>query len=151
MSLDFTDKCMYLVPRNAADMLSAIRYVGCVLDIHTGISRMAIASRCPFLSVTERQIYIEDRDYEIDDLCCDNLPKQYVFGFATQLMTGGPSDWKISILDNIMARLKAFTPTLKGADLPSTNESCVEVSSERVRDRKAKRMGVTFINSSKQK
>ena len=151
MSREFTDRCIYLVAKNIADVLAGLRYVGCVLDIHSDISRIAIAARCPFVSVIERQIYIEDKEYEIDDLCCDFLPKQYIFGFATHLITGGPNDWKLSIIDNIMARLKKFVPSLKGASLPSTNESFVEVSHERVREYKAKRMGVTFINSSKHK
>lgn len=151
MSRDFADKCIYLVPKSISDVLAAFRYVGCVLDVHTGISRLAISARCPYLSVTERQSFVEDRDYEIDDLSCDGLPRQYIFGFSTHLMTGGPSDWNVSIIDNIMVRLKEFLPTLKGAALPSTNESFETVPYDKVRQRKAKRLGVAFINSSKQK
>lgn len=151
MSRDFADRCIYLVPRNVSDVLAAFRYVGCVLDVHAGISRLAALARCPFVSVMERQSFVEDKDYEIDDLCCDGLPKQYIFSFATQLMVGGPSEWKVSVLDNIAVRLKEFLPTLRGASLPSTNESYDEVPYERVRQRKAKRLGAAFINSSKQK
>lgn len=151
MSRDFADRCVYLTPRTAADGLAALRYVGCVLDVHTGISRLATTARCPFVAVTERQSYVEDRDYEIDDLCCDGLPRQYIFGFSTQLIVGGPEDWKTSILDSIVVRLGDFLPTLEKANLPSTNESYTEVQYERVRERKAKRLGVAFINSSKQK
>jgi hypothetical protein len=151
VSRDFADKCMYMVPRNVVDVLAAMRYVGCVLDVHTGVSRMALAARTPFLAVTERRSYFEDNDYEIDDLCGENLPKQCVYSFSTQLMTGGPSDWKVSVIDNIMVRLKEFLPMLKSLELPSTNESYVEVSYDKVRARKAKHMGVTFINSSKRK
>jgi hypothetical protein len=149
MSRDFADKCMYLVPKSITDVLAAFRYVGCVLDVHTGISRLAIAARTPFLSVMERQSFIEDKDYEIDDLSCDNLARQYIFSFSTQLMTGGPNEWKLSVLDNIMTRLAEFLPSLKESTLPSTIESFEEVSYERVRQKKAKRIGVAFINSSK--
>lgn len=151
MSTDFADKCIYLVSKNISDIIAAMRYIGCVLDIHSDISRIALIARCPFVSVTERHIYIEDHDYEIDDLCSDGLPKQYIYGFSTHLMAGDQNDWKLSIVDNIIVRLREFIPTLKLAKLPSTNESFVEVSHEIVRNRKAKRMGVTFINSSKKK
>lgn len=151
LSRDFTDRCIYLVPRSVSDVLAAFRYVGCVLDVHTGVSKLAIAARTPFISVMERQSFVEDKDYEIDDLSCDGLPKQYIFGFSTQLMVGGPSEWKVSILDNIMVRLKEFSSTIKNGALPSTNESYEEVPYERIRQRKAKRLGTAFINSSKHK
>jgi hypothetical protein len=151
MSREFADKCIYLVPKSVTDVLAAFRYVGCVLDVHTGISRLAIAARTPFLSVMERQSFIEDKDYELDDLSCDNLPRQYVFSFSTQLMTGGPNEWKLSVLDNIVTRLAEFMPKLREQTLPSTTESFEEVSYERVRQKKAKRIGVAFINSSKKK
>ena len=151
MSRDFVEKCIYIVPRSISDVLAAFRYVGCVLDVHSGISRLAMAARCPYVSVMERQSFVEDKDYELDDLCADGLPKQYIFSFSTMLMTGGPSEWKLSLLDNIVARLKDFMPSLKDGKLPSTNESYETVSFDRVRERKARRMGVTFINSSKNK
>jgi hypothetical protein len=145
------DKCLYLVPKNVLDVLAAFRHIGCVLDVHSGISRLAIAARTPFLSVTERRIFVDDRDYEIDDLCCDGLPRQYIFSFSTMLLTGGPAEWKVSIIDNIVARLKEFVPTLRGMDLPSTNESYESTPYERVRQRKAKRIGCAFIRLSKNK
>jgi hypothetical protein len=151
MSRDFGDKCIYLVPRSVSDVLAAFRYAGCVLDVHTGVSRLAVAARCPYVAVMERQIFFEDKDYEIDDICCQTLPKQYIFGFSTQLMVGGPSDWKVSVLDNISARLREFLPGLSKANLPSTNESYEEVPYELVRQRKAKRIGAAFIKTSKQK
>jgi hypothetical protein len=112
---------------------------------------LAVAARCPYVAVMERQIFFEDKDYEIDDICCQTLPKQYIFGFSTQLMVGGPSDWKVSVLDNISARLREFLPGLSKANLPSTNESYEEVPYELVRQRKAKRIGAAFIKTSKQK
>jgi hypothetical protein len=151
VSVDLVDKCLYLVPKNVLDVLAAFRHIGCVLDVHSGISRLAIAARTPFLSVTERRIFVDDRDYEIDDLCCDGLPRQYIFSFSTMLLTGGPAEWKVSIIDNIVARLKEFMPTLKGIDLPSTNESYESIPYERVRQRKAKRIGCAFIKLSKNK
>jgi len=151
MSRDFVDRCVYLVPRSVLDVLAAFRHIGFVLDVHTGISKLALAARCPFLTVTERQSFVEDKDYEIDDLCGEGLPHQYLFSFSTMLMQGGQSEWNVCLLDQIIVRPKEFLPTLKGATLPSTNESYELTSYEKVRQRKARRMGVTFINSSKNK
>lgn len=151
MSPEFVDKCIYLVTRDISKVLAAFRYAGCVLDIHSNISRLAIAARCPYLSVIERPIFIADKDFEIDDLCCDDLPKQYIYSFSTMLKTGGPEEWKISLLDNIMVRLRKFVPSLNGINLPSTNESFEPVSYEKIRQRKARRMGAVFIKSSKNK
>lgn len=151
VSRDMAEKCIYLVARNVTDVLAAFRHVGCVLDIHSGISRLAIAARCPYIAVTERQSYVEDKDYEIDDLCCDGLPRQYIFSFSTMLMTGGLEEWKVSVLDNLIVTLKEFLPKIQDIDLPSTNESYEMVSYEKVRQRKARRLGAAFINPSKKK
>ncbi len=151
LSRDMVDKCIYLVPRTLSDVMAAFRYVGLVLDVHTDISRLAVMARTPFLSVAERASYIEDKDCEIDDLCCDGLPKQYIFSFSTMLMTGSITEWKLCVLDSIMTRLKTFVPELRNASLPTTNESYEEVSYEKVKKRNARRLGVSFINSSKHK
>jgi len=149
MSREFTDRCVYLVPRNVSDVLAAMRHVGLVLDIHSGISRLAIAARTPFVAVDERLRFIESGDYEVDDLCCE-MPRKYIFSFSTMLMSGGPSEWKDSLLDNISVTLKSFNPT-DGGNWGATNETYQSVSYDKVRDRKAKRRGVTFISSSKHK
>jgi len=149
MSREFTDRCVYLVPRNVSDVLAAMRQVGMVLDVHSGISRLAIAARTPFIAVDERLRFVESGDCEVDDLCCET-PKKYIFSFSTMLMSGSPSEWKDSLLDNILVTLKSFNPTDSG-NWGATNESYQPVSYDKVRDRKAKRRGVTFISSSKRK
>jgi len=151
MSKEFEDRCLYLVPRTTSDLIAALREIGILLDIHTGVSRLAIAARCPYLAATERQIYIENKDYELDDLCAASLPRQYIFSFSTQLMVGTPEEWEISILSNIMKRLKEFIPEIKKEDLPSTLGSYEPVSCLSVRTRKSKRLGSAFIRSSKNK
>jgi hypothetical protein len=151
MSQEFVDRCMYLTPHTASDLLAALRQIGFVLDVHTGISRFAIAARCPYLAVTERHIYIDSCDYEIDDLCAADLPRQYIFSFSTQLMTGDINDWELSVLSNIMIRLKEFFPKIDNKKLPSTVGSYETVSYSNVRQRKAKRLGTTFIRTSKVK
>lgn len=149
MSKEFTDKCVYLVPRNISDVLAAIRHVGLVLDVHSGISRLAIAARTPFICVDERIRYINSGDFAVDDLCCQT-PRKYIFSFSTLLMQGGPSEWKDSLLDNILVNLHLFNPTNRG-NWGATNESYQNVSYELVKNRKSQRRGVFFISSSKNK
>lgn len=149
MSVDYVDKCMYITS-TTSDLLSAIRQVGLVLDIHSGISRLALSARCPFLSVDERFRYIESQDYVLDDLCSE-VPRQLLFSFSTMLMADGPKEWRSGLLDNVVVRLNKMLSDSNINDLPSTNESFHEISYDRVKNRKAKRYGVTFINSSKNK
>jgi hypothetical protein len=151
MSRDFVDRCIYLVPRDITDVLAAFRYADCVLDVHNNVSRLAIAARCPFLSVTERPIFIRDKDYEVDDLCCDGLPKRYIFSSSLFILSGTSEDWTISILNHIMAKLKEFVPALQGAILPSTNESYELVSHQKIRQRNARRMGAAFLQKWRKK
>lgn len=149
MSKEFEDKCLYLIPKNMSDLFAALREIGILIDIHTGISRLAIAARCPFLAVTERQIYIQEKDYEIDDLCANSLPKQYIFSFSTQLMVGSLQEWEISVIDNMIKKLKEFLPQIEQKELPSTSSTCEPISYLSVRERKQKRLGSIFIRSSK--
>ena len=109
---------------------------------------MASAARTAFLAVDERQRFVAYQDYAVDDLCCEDMPRQYIFAFWKMLMVGGPQEWKASVIDNIIKRLESFNP--KG-DWGYTTESYEEVSYDSVRQRKVRRMGVTFINSSKNK
>jgi hypothetical protein len=145
MSPEFTDRCIYIVPKDVSQVLAAMRAVGCVIDIHSGISRLAIAARCPFVAADERIRFDSHKDYEIDDLCCGSIPRQYVFHFSTMLMTGTPTDWNTSLIDNIIVRLNKFLPTLDREQWMSTTESYEAVSYDMVRERKAKKLGVRFL------
>ncbi|MHA2432940.1 MAG: hypothetical protein ACXADO_06930 [Candidatus Thorarchaeota archaeon] len=144
LSMEYTDRLTYLVPRSIADVMAAMRYIGLVLDVHSGVSRLAQAARTPFISVDERLRFINELDYVLDDLCCES-PRQYIFSFSTMLMTGGAKEWGDSILDNIVARAKSFDTDRD--TWGSTNESYEVVSYDRVRQRKSRRLGATFIRS----
>jgi hypothetical protein len=150
MSRDFLDRCAYLAVSDVSEILAAMRYVGLVLDIHSGVSRLALASRTPFLLVDERQRFMHHKEYEIDDLCCET-PREYIFSFSGMLMAGGPDEWKDSLFDSVIAKLNHFCVALNIGDLASTRESYEKISYDRVRERKHKRMGLSFINSSKMK
>lgn len=144
LSTDYVDRLTYLVPRNVADVMAAMRYLGLVLDVHSGVSRLALAARAPFISVDERLRFVNEQDYVLDDLSCGS-PRQYIFSFSTMLMTGGPKEWSNSVLDNIVARAKNFDTD--SDNWGSTNESYEVVSCDRVRKRKSRRLGATFIRS----
>src|SRR5581483_5666112 len=141
VSADFTDKCVYTEEKDFGKVLSVMRATGCVLDLFTGISRYALAARCPFLAVDERARYAALREYEVDDLCGLSLPKQYIFSFPTIIEGGGPGTWDFNIIDNIMARLGKFLPELNRDDWPSTGETTEIVPYETVRRKKSKRIG----------
>ena len=147
MSTDFADKCLYLVNEDIIYVLGAMRRIGCVLDMHSGISRLAIAARCPFVCLDERMRFIQEKDYEIDDLCCEKTPKRYVFSLGGLLLHGTPKEWDASFLDNFVKHTKDFTLTLNRDDWMSSKEVDEEVSYDIVRQRVAKRMGVRFIGA----
>lgn len=147
MSREFVDQCLYLSNKNIIDILTFMRHIGCVLDIHSGVSRLALLARCPFLSVIERQSYIKDKDYEIDDLCSLGLSKQYLFSFSTMLMNGEKSDWDTSLLDAMIIKLKEFCNS-KNTPI-STNEFYDTISCDNIRKREAKRLGLVFVKKGK--
>jgi len=150
MSKDFTDKCLYLVPKNTLDLLAAFKEIGLLLDIHSGISCFAIAARCPFIAVKERQIYIKEKDYEIDDIFGKFIPKQYLFSFATQILTGNLGDWKISFLDGLFVKIHNLINNKENYQ-SETKQIKENVSYNVVRNRSARRFGSFFINKSKNK
>jgi hypothetical protein len=79
VSAEFTDKCVYVNESDIGKVLVAMRTTGCVLDFFSGISKLALAARCPYIMVDERSRYMALKEYEIDDLCSVNIPKKYIF------------------------------------------------------------------------
>lgn len=145
ISADLTDKCVFLSEHNIGHTMAAMRYCGCVLDVFSGVSKIAIAARCPFICCDERQRYFEMRDYEIDDLCADKVPREYIYGFATMIESGDQNVWSLNLFDGIVAKLASFLPKLNKEELPSTSESIEIVPYASVRKRKTKRFGTRFI------
>lgn len=142
LSPDFTDKCDYLTAKNISQVLSVMHEIGLVLDIHSGISRLAYAARTPFLCVDERLRFVNQKEYEIDDLCGDDIFRKYIMSFATMLLTGGPKEWGIDILDQLIIQLKDF----QARSSVSTKELYEVVDYNRVRKWKARRLGANFIS-----
>lgn len=145
VSSDLTDKCIYVTDPDISKLLTVMRATGCVLDLFSGVSRLALAARCPFLMVDERARYAALKEYEIDDLCGQTLPKQYIFSFHTIIESGRPDTWDFNIINNVMVRLHAFMPDLDRDEWPSTGESTEVVDYKSVRRKKAQRIGTKLL------
>ena len=145
LSPEFVDKCIYLTNEKVINILSAMRASGCVLDIFSNISRLAILARCPFLSCDQRTRYAGLKEYEIDDLCASDLPKGYIFSFPTIIEGDDKKVWNSSLIDGIIQKLNEFLPNLDRSNWPSTNQYNKVVPYSQVRKKKSKRLGARFI------
>lgn len=142
ISPQFGEKCVYCTDRNFLSVLAAMRSTGCVLDVFSGISRMAMVARCPFLALDERQRYVKSNEAEINDLCINGMyPYRYIFSFPTVI----GSDHYAELIDQIMNVSSSFIPLVAKASLPPPTESYEEVPYDIVRKHKAKKLGIHFI------
>lgn len=149
LSKHFVEKCIYLVSKNVIDVLAAMRYIGFVIDIHGDTSMMATSARTPFISVEDRQVFVNSKKYIFDKIGSDDLPKKYIFSFPAMLTTNDVKNWNVYIFDNIIRKLNSFGSDLIGRDLGSTSESYDLINYENIKQIKSKRMGVHFIRSSR--
>lgn len=147
LSPHMTNECVHVWDKSIFKVMGAMRATGCVLDIFSGVSRIAIAARTPFLLVDERARYIGEKEYEIDDLCADKLPREHIFGFTTILENGNRSDWNRNLFDGVVAKLHSFLPKLDRDAWPSTAASYEIVPYDQVRKYKVKRLGTKFIRT----
>lgn len=145
LSSDLVNECIQFTSKDFGQVLSAMRATGCVLDVFSGISRMAIAARCPFLMVDERSRYSGFREYEIDDLCANSLPRNYIFSFSTIINNDEAGNWNFNLFGSILKKLSAFMPDLDRDNWPFTNESTEVVSYNSVRKRRSKSIGTKLI------
>lgn len=145
ISRDFSEKCVYFSDGDISKVMSAMRAVDCVIDIFNDISRIACIARAPYLTCMERTRFIKQKEFELDDLCTDELPKQYIFNFSTILNIDSEEVWNLNIFDNIISRLNSFLPELNKDTLPMASELTEEISYKQVRKRKVNRFGTQFI------
>lgn len=145
LSPDLTTECIHLRDKDILSLLSAMRASDCVLDVFNGSSRLAITARCPYLAIDERARFTAQKEYEIDDLCGRNVPKEYIFSFSTIIRSGNLESWKTNLFNNVVARLNNFLPDLDRNNLPPVSESYEMVTYDNVRKHKAKRLGARFV------
>lgn len=145
LSTDFLDKCVHMAESSIGKILAAMRYTGCVVDFFGGLSRFAIAARCPFVCFIERAYYWSLREYEIDDLCASDLEKRYIFSFPTMIESGDLKTWGPHLFDGLIVKLNSFLPTLDRENWPSPVEVYEGVDREQVRKRSERRFGTRFL------
>ena len=148
LSEEFENQCMYISDRDMGNLMGVMRACDCVLDVFSGISRLALMARSPFLTIEDHNKYLGVKEYELDGLCGNDLPRQYIFSFPTIIDNTDSLD--LNILDGIVARLDKFLPTLDAVTLPSTVGSVEEVSYDVVKKIKAKKLGTKFIKLPKE-
>lgn len=145
LSAEFSKDCIYFSSSDMSKVLTVMRMTGCVLDIFTGISKLALAARTPFIYVDERTRYVGLKEYEIDDLCGNNIPKKYIFSFPTIIDGGSDATWDFDIFNSIIIKLNSFLPMVDKDSLPSNGQSLEYVSYDLVRNRKLKRIGTRLL------
>lgn len=141
LSPDFVNKCIYLANLDVLSLLSAMRGAGRVLDLWTGISRYALAARCPFVCCEERILYNNLKDYEIDDLCESSLFKSYLYVFPSISSEDNKNLWNLNIFDGIITKLSLLDDKV----LPSPLEQYEVSLYNQVRIIKNKKMGIHYI------
>lgn len=122
LSQEFKDKCVYVNETDVVRAMSVMRASSCVLDVFNNLSRFAIMARCPYLCVDERSRNVGTKEYEIDDICGLNVPREYIFTFSTIISDGSPHSWSQDIFPSILKRLDKFLPELNRDEWPSTAE-----------------------------
>lgn len=141
LSAEFGDKCLYIVSENMSHILAAFHQVGCVLNVFSDIDKLAIMARCPYVSIGERQCYIEGKDYEIEDICAP-LIKRNIFSFSTHTLSG--MNWDTNIF-NIMIKNIKNLQLINKDKLTTTLEINKTVSYSVIRKRQAQKKGIRFI------
>ena len=149
LSADFPTECLYITDRDIIRVLSVMRATGCVLDVFGGLSRLAIAARCPFLALDERSRYSAVREFEVDDLCARSLPKEYIYTFSTIISDGNLHAWNSDLFNGIVSRLNTFLPGLDRDRWPTTGESAEIVPYAAVRTNRNKKIGTRLLKVTK--
>jgi hypothetical protein len=148
ISSDLPDDCVYLSTNNLLHAMSAMRTVGCVLDVFSGISRLAILARTPYVCCDERVRYGASKEYEIDDLCGADIPREYVYSFS-QIHTKGEHVWENNLFDMLVHKLNMLFVDLNRDSWPSASQGEEVIPYSTVRKIKSKIFGTKFIKIEK--
>jgi hypothetical protein len=145
ISIDINQDCLHIWERNLSKVLAAIRSTGFVIDFFSGISKLSICARTPFLCFDERTRFNNSKGFEIDDLCGKDIYKDYIFSFATIISSEDKNNWKNNIVEPAIVKLGKIYPKLNRDLWPSTAESNNIVPYSFVRNNKNKKFGTRFI------
>lgn len=150
LSPDFLNKCFYIKDKNVLNLMSAMRSVGLVLDILSGISRYAIAARCPYLVCEERQVFNYLKSYEIDELTARLIPKDYFYVFSSVFDELNKNHWNSGLINGLMVRIKNMLKNQNRDSWESPSEVYEVVPYSDVKERKLKKLGTKFIKVPKE-
>lgn len=138
------DKYTFFSELDMLKVLGVMRYCDCVLDVFSGISRLAFLARSPFLCVDERRRSEFLHEFEIDELLGTGIPREYCYAFGNLLEKTNSEAWKVNLFDLLVNKLD-FVQDISRDDLPSVSEVEAEVSFDGVRQRKLKKYGTRLI------
>lgn len=145
LSPDFAGECIIVNDESMLNVLGAMRAAGCVVDLFSGISKLAIAARCPFILCEERKKFALLKDFEINDLCGKGVPKEYIYSFTTIIESGNIEDWTMNFYDTIVAKLDNLLSSLDRDDFPPTSEVNEPILYSEIRKKKLKKLGTRFV------
>lgn len=144
LSPEFAEKCTYLNNMAIEDVMSVMHEVGLVLDMFSGVSKIALQSRTSFISVDERERYIDQQDALVEDNWMHQLQKLYVFSFAKLSTSGNLEDWCNSFLDAALVKLEYFKTNLDKRVDCVLNQMCDSIDCI-PKKKEYKKMGLHFI------
>jgi hypothetical protein len=145
LSSKYYDKCIFLKNSNIMNVLSGMRSTGLVLDLFNGISKYAILARCPYLLCVDRVVYNHVKEYEIDILCGNEIPRDNFYVFPSICHESNKNNWNSMLFDSIILKLKSLINDITKDNLPSPIEVNDIVRYELARKEKIKKLGVKFI------
>jgi hypothetical protein len=145
ISPDLVERCVYVSSDEVGPILAAMRACDCVVDVFSGVSRLALLARCPFVCCDERGRYMGLKEFEVDDLCGKDIPREYIFSFPTIIGGGERATWKLNVMDTVAAKLDAIFQDSSRDTWPPTSETEEVTPYSNVRRIAPKRMGTRFI------
>jgi hypothetical protein len=151
LSTELLNRCVYTTEKDITKLMGIMRTVGCVLDVFSGISRLAVGARAPFVAVDERSRYNSQKEYEIDDLLMDKMhPRKYIFSFPNVLNENNNEIvWKNNFYDVILSTVSKFLSELDREKWPSPTEREEIVLYDNVRKMRINKMGTHFLKVNK--
>jgi len=145
MSQRLGNRVIYCNQQDLSQKLAAIRTCDIVLDVFNGTARLAWFARVPYLSCDERNRYSGSKEFELEDILAENLPRNHVFSFPTIATNSEEMMWKPSLFECIIPKLEKMRKELDKSSLPSSGEIDKMVPYSVVRKKQTKRFGTRFI------
>ena len=144
ISADFInqDNILFFSETDMNQIMSYMRMAGCVFDYFSGISRLAIIARVPYILADERIRYFNYKEYEFEDVVGENLTGERFFIFAD--LTNANNDLFSSIASNIISKIDKINKENNNGLLSS--EYIDRTSTyQNVRYYQSKKMGLKFL------